>query len=297
MYRVFGCDGSVTNDIVIQALLMAYDGGADVINLSLGETNSWGQTSDSESDVVNQIVASGTSVVISAGNSGAQGVYTVGQPSTSTSAFSVASVDNQYYTAKELTATGVDHPILFTPAGTATMGPGAVVISDKVSTSTGDSCVPGNISPDVKGKIAIIQRGICTFVEKVNNAANAGAVGVILYNNVAGAFSASTPGVSVPVISISNADGKAITAAIAKGEVTITLNHEGAIHPVLGGGSISSFSSNGPEAELNFKPNVAGVGGTIYSTLPRYLDSWGIMSVSVNFLFFFPQFIYSCYFF
>lgn len=61
MWRVFGCTGSVTNDIVIKALLMAYDAGVDVINLSLGETNSWSITTDAEASVVNKIVKKGVS--------------------------------------------------------------------------------------------------------------------------------------------------------------------------------------------------------------------------------------------
>lgn len=73
MYRVFGCNGDASNDVILKALLMAYDGGADVINLSLGSTNAWGTTSDAEAEVVNKIVAKGVNVVISAGNSGSQG--------------------------------------------------------------------------------------------------------------------------------------------------------------------------------------------------------------------------------
>ena len=61
MWRVFGCDGQVTNDIVIKALLMAYDAGVDVINMSLGETNSWASTQDAEAEVVNKIAAKGVS--------------------------------------------------------------------------------------------------------------------------------------------------------------------------------------------------------------------------------------------
>lgn len=61
MWRVFGCNGQVTNDIVIKALLMAYDAGVDVVNLSLGETNAWGETTDAESLVVNKISDAGVS--------------------------------------------------------------------------------------------------------------------------------------------------------------------------------------------------------------------------------------------
>ena len=61
MWRVFGCTGSTTNDVVIQGLLSAYDAGAHVINLSLGETNSWANANDAELSVVDKIVAKGVS--------------------------------------------------------------------------------------------------------------------------------------------------------------------------------------------------------------------------------------------
>ena len=38
----------------------------------------------------------------------------------------------------------------------------------------------------VNGKIALIDRGTCTFPEKVKNAQNAGAIGVIIADNAAG---------------------------------------------------------------------------------------------------------------
>lgn len=111
MWRVFGCDGSSGNDVIIKALLMAYDAGVDVINLSLGETNSWSNSVDAENEVVNKIVKKGVSVIISAGNEGAQGAFTVGQPSTAVNAFSIASVDNDYYVSESFNATGIDHAI------------------------------------------------------------------------------------------------------------------------------------------------------------------------------------------
>ncbi|KAK4517454.1 Transmembrane osmosensor [Mucor velutinosus] len=279
MWRVFGCKGSVTNDIVIKALLMAYDAGVDVINLSLGETNSWSITTDAEADVVNKIVKKGVSVVISAGNSGAEGIYTVGQPSTAINAFSVASVENGYYVSKDLKATGVDHDILYTAANDdSKLANGPIVYGDKSGANTGEACTAGSIDSAVSGKIALIQRGSCAFADKVNNAASAGAIGVIIYNNAAGSISPSVPGVTIPVLSISNADGKALLAAIKAGTVTLTFNKKGSLQPIENAKTVSTFSSTGASAELNFKPNIAGIGGNVYSTLPRYLDSYGVMS-------------------
>ncbi|CEP13145.1 hypothetical protein [Parasitella parasitica] len=279
MWRVFGCKGSVSNDVVIKALLMAYDAGVDVINLSLGETNSWSTTTDVEASVVNKIARKGVSVVVSAGNSGAKGIYTVGQPSTSVDAFSVASVENSYYVSKDLKATGIDHDILYTASNDdSKFANGEVVYGDMSGANGAEGCTSGSIDSAVSGKIALIQRGTCPFSDKVNNAVSAGAIGVIIYNNVAGALTASVPGVTVPVISISNADGKALLAALKAGTVKVTLNKKGSIQPIENANTISTFSSTGSSSELNFKPNIAGIGGNVYSTLPRYLDSYGVMS-------------------
>ncbi|KAI8346175.1 peptidase S8/S53 domain-containing protein [Blakeslea trispora] len=278
MWRVFGCGGQVTNDIVIKALLMAYDAGVDVINMSLGETNSWASTQDAESEVVDKIAAKGVSVVVSAGNSGEQGIYTVGQPSTANGAFSVASIENGYYPSKAFKATGIDRNIFYSASTEDTIGNGPIVGGDVNPGNGEDACYVDRISENVKGKLALIQRGSCAFTDKVKNVANAGAIGAIIYNNVDGSLSASTPGVSIPVITISKEDGDELVAAVKAGNVSVTFDRKNALAPVAQAGTVSDFSSTGASAELNFKPNVAGIGGQVYSTLPRYLDSWGVMS-------------------
>ncbi|MFI5986320.1 M28 family metallopeptidase [Streptomyces sp. NPDC051555] len=78
------------------------------------------------------------------------------------------------------------------------------------------------------GKIALVKRGSCTFVEKQKAAAAAGAIGVIVYNHsgttpVRGGFSSPTEGV-IPSAGITLADGEALTAAAAKGEVSVRLD-------------------------------------------------------------------------
>lgn len=78
------------------------------------------------------------------------------------------------------------------------------------------------------GKIALVKRGACTFVEKEKAAAAAGAVGVIVYNHsgttpVRGGFSSPADGV-IPSAGITLADGEALAAAAASGEVTVRLD-------------------------------------------------------------------------
>ncbi|TWP51580.1 M28 family peptidase [Lentzea tibetensis] len=77
---------------------------------------------------------------------------------------------------------------------------------------------------DFTGTVALIRRGGCTFEIKHKNAAAAGAIGVIVSNNVDGALSGVTlvnPGV-VPVGGVSKADGTAL-AGLAGQAVTLDL--------------------------------------------------------------------------
>jgi len=63
----------------------------------------------------------------------------------------------------------------------------------------------------VNGKIALIDRGVCTFPEKAKNAQNAGAIGVIIVDNAAGSpppgLGGTDPTVVIPSVRISLADG------------------------------------------------------------------------------------------
>jgi len=71
----------------------------------------------------------------------------------------------------------------------------------------------------VNGKIALIDRGACTFVVKVKNAQDAGAVGVIIADNVAGApppgLGGSDPGILIPAVRITLDDSNRLKAALA----------------------------------------------------------------------------------
>ncbi|CEJ03654.1 hypothetical protein RMCBS344292_17633 [Rhizopus microsporus] len=282
MYRVFGCNGVTGDDIIVKGLLMAYDAGVDVINLSLGSTNPWSENTDNpEFKIIKQIVAKGVHVVISAGNDGDNGAYTLSSPSSAPSAFSVASVENNYQATNFLTATGIDRHISFVDGSPTPGNPvdGTLAVAAKVANPTADACKPEDVSADVKGKVALVARGSCAFSDKVNNAAAAGAVSVIIYDNKPGALGVpSTPGAKVPVVMISNEDGNALVAAAKKGSVKVDFSDKKELTPVIDKGAISDFSSTGPSAELILKPNIAGVGGLIYSTMPTYAGSWGIMS-------------------
>ena len=78
---------------------------------------------------------------------------------------------------------------------------------------TGLACTPLSAANAmaVNGKIALVDRGICTFPEKVKNAQNAGAIGVIVADNVAGSpppgLGGVDPTITIPSVRITLADG------------------------------------------------------------------------------------------
>ena len=70
----------------------------------------------------------------------------------------------------------------------------------------------------LKGKVAVVDRGTCTFVTKAKVVQDAGAVGMILVNNSPtpmGAMGGDDATVVIPAASVSQADGAALRAMIA----------------------------------------------------------------------------------
>jgi uncharacterized repeat protein (TIGR01451 family) len=93
---------------------------------------------------------------------------------------------------------------------------GNIVYVNDVSGGTHQGCPILNTAA-IAGNIALIDRGgsNCTFQIKIKNAQNAGAIAVIIVNNVAGApigMSGSDPTVTIPAIMISQADGNTLKA-------------------------------------------------------------------------------------
>ncbi|MFD6935576.1 M28 family metallopeptidase [Streptomyces goshikiensis] len=112
-----------------------------------------------------------------------------------------------------------------TPAAGLT-APLALARVDETPGCTADDYPAGAFT----GKIALVKRGSCTFVEKQNAAAAAGAAGVIVYNHsgttpVRGGFSAPAEGL-IPSAGITLAEGEALAAAAAGGEVRVRLDLE-----------------------------------------------------------------------
>ena len=77
-YRVFGCDGSTTADIMIAAMERALADGMQVLNMSIGCSFQWPQYPTAVA--ASRLVDRGMVVVASIGNAGTSGLYAAGAP-------------------------------------------------------------------------------------------------------------------------------------------------------------------------------------------------------------------------
>lgn len=284
-YRVFGCAGSTSSDIMIAAMERILADGADVVNISIGSAFQWPQYPTAQA--INRLVDNGIVVVTSAGNSGANGAYAVSAPGVGEKAIATASFNNVTLKSPLFTITADNKQIGYTPANGSTATPPlsgtAALARTGTQTSVADACngatapAPGSLT----GKIALIRRGTCGFYEKSLNAQNAGAVGVVIYNNVAGALTPNVVGVppiTIPVVSISAADGNLIDTRLASGAVSLTWTTLTLGTPIANGNLIAASSSYGMSPDLTLKPDIGAPGGSIRSTWP--LEAGGYANLS-----------------
>jgi minor extracellular serine protease Vpr len=270
-YRVFGCDGSTTEDIMLAAMEAALADDMDVLNMSIGDAFlNWPQSvTAAGSDL---LVRRGMVVVASIGNSGTDGVYSAGAPGVGNRVIGVASMDNSHVELRTFTITPDNTAIGYGNATAAPAAPtsGSFPMSSVRPTTADDGCdASGGVPASVAGTVVLIRRGICTFHEKARNAQNAGAVGVVLFNNVAGRFAPTVAGpvaITIPVVAISDTEGVLIRNRLGAGPVTMTWTNQVGKFANATAGLASSFTSYGPTADLEVKPDVAAPGGLIRSS-------------------------------
>jgi Zn-dependent M28 family amino/carboxypeptidase len=104
-------------------------------------------------------------------------------------------------------------PLTYTPTGEA---------SAPLVNVANLGCAPEDFPAEVDGNIALISRGECPFAQKVTGASAAGAVGAIVYNNVAGSLSGTLGGFDdayVPAAGISLEAGQDLVAQLSAGTV------------------------------------------------------------------------------
>ena len=258
-YRVFGCEGSTFSDIMIAAMEMALADGMDVLNMSIGSAYQWPQypTAQASDRLVNQ----GMVVVASIGNSGSTGTYSAGAPGVGKKVIGVASFDNTHSFQPYFEVDGTK--IAYNPMSFALPAPTA---GTEEIVFVGRGCtIDLPYLEDPAGKVALIERGACSFNEKATNALAAGATAAVVHNSGPGNFNGTlgTP-VAIATVSISGEDGLFLRGLASPVNMTWTDQLDSFPSPT--GGLISSFSSYGLAPDLSVKPDIGAPGGSIFST-------------------------------
>ena len=286
--------GGATDAVIFAALEDAVILGVDAINMSLGSPGGFTYEDETTEAVYGAVKAAGINLMISAGNETDSIDNTesednhyglalasnpdngiVGSPSTYDAALSVASV-NEYQNYVSYILSG-ERKICFNDANMETS-------LDFVKKFDGETleyvAVPGYGEAsdyegiDVNGKIALVSRGTIAFTDKEANAAAAGAIGMIVYDNTVGDLLYMQSAGLLPEIFISNEDGLALAEQETK---TISVSSDySTFANVSDGGLMSDFSSIGTAPDLSIKPEITAPGGYVYSTLPG--DVYGSMS-------------------
>ncbi|KKY36215.1 putative minor extracellular protease vpr [Diaporthe ampelina] len=294
-YRVFGCDGSSPDDVLIAAFNMAYEAGADLITASIGGASGWSE--EPWSVAVSRIVENGVPCTISAGNSGDEGLFYASTAANGKGVTAIASIDNSVTPALLTVASytvdgGAEESLGYTP-GQPSAWAGVTLPLWSVNYDTTDpsnACTPlPDDTPDLSEYIVLVRRGTCNFVQKLANVVEKGARYVIIYNNVpTGATAVSgtaVPGLEAVAMVTADQGGKWIAALSAGQNVTVAMTDPTTAEKSLTlspnnltGGFLSTYTSWGPTWEIDFKPQLASPGGLILSTYPTALGSYAVLS-------------------
>ncbi len=299
-FKVFGCDGST--DAVIPALDAALDPNGDgdfsdhmdVVNLSLGAD--YATPDDPENDVVNKLADNGVLPVIAMGNGGDL-TDIGGSPGNAVGALAVASSVDSYQLLS-----GIE---LNAPAAVEGTAVGQVsvnyewsemsdITADVVPVSeagNSDGCEPFSAADAaaVAGKIAWLTWDSndasrrCGSGGRTDNAANAGAVGVILTGDVP-VFTAGIAGNdTIPAFQLTLGETTRLADTAAAGTLNVTFSSDLLNNQPSNDASIndlvSSFSSRGTHGSIGVvKPDITGPGDTITSAGMGTGDGAAVMS-------------------
>ncbi|KAH6682326.1 subtilisin-like serine protease [Plectosphaerella plurivora] len=279
-FKVFGAVDGTDEDSLVEATLMAYETGVDVITASISRAA--GFSDGPWASVCSRIVDKGVVVTIAAGNDGEIGTFYASSGSSGKNVLAVASMDTGIVPAQPWKAT-------FTTAGassTTQLGyipsvnrplwniTGLPIIPISLDTSvTNDACSLPADTPDLSNAVVLVRKGTCNVYTKQDNVERFGARWVLLYNDDGRPFgTVMTSTRKSQMVFIDNKTGVNIVNAIKSGaNVTVDFtNPEDSFWRVsfhdAAAGIPSSYTSWGPTNELEIKPDIAAPGSKIWST-------------------------------
>ena len=269
-----GAPTCTTSDVA-RAVDDAVADGVDVINYSLG-TPLTDLTAPDGLALLNAFDA-GVLTVVAAGNDGPD-YGTITAPSSAPWVLTVAASTQTGTVFDDAIAVTAPASVAgmyemreagFTPAltGKSPVEAQLVAAVDAPGSTGGtrDACSALTNTQAVAGQIAFIQRGGCEFQLKIKNAEDAGAIGVVLYNDSGAAIvmNGDLGVVHIPAVMIGSADGqRLVTALSGTQKVTVKLAKGLFLSLTETGNRMADFSSRGPaQSDASFlKPDVTAPG-------------------------------------
>ncbi len=272
-YNVFpGPVESARSEDILNAMEAAYADGMDVINMSLGGGASGIQ--DLLTIAVDNLDQANLVSAVSAGNEG-PGHYTVGSPGSAARALTAGASTVPHFVGAPLTIGGTTYGVASGDFATVTAdltAPLRVVGGGTAATGgLNNACAalpPGSLTD----RIALISRGGCTFSQKIRNAQNAGAVAVIVVNNVAGDPTAMGLGgiANEPTVPAYMAAFANRTALMAADGQSATIGAAMAYFSTANVDIMAGFSSQGPtDVDFRVKPDMVAPGVNVLSSVPQ----------------------------
>lgn len=295
--KVFQPTGGASFTDIVAALEDCYRLDVDAINMSLGIDAGF-TTSGSEiwDEVYAKITENDMIASVSAGNAGSAAAYNpygtdrnlasdpdngiVSSPASYVGTTMVASLENttnrvNYFSVGDAKITYRDYNY---DAGTTTPAFNSLKGEHEYVMVPGMGSEEDFAKVDVNGRIAVVVRGELAFTDKQTNAANAGALACIVYDNAEGDLIYMGDAGYLPNIFISMADGAILAENAKDGVGTLVIRGADEYLTVENatGGQISSFSSWGVTPDLQLEPDVTAPGGYIFSSIND--GNYGIMS-------------------
>jgi minor extracellular serine protease Vpr len=267
-YNVFpGDDDNARSEDILNALDAAYADGMDVVNMSLGG-NAHG-VQDLLTDAIDDLDEANMISAVAAGNSG-PGHFTIESPGSAARALTAGASTVPHFVGAPVTVGGATYGAAagdFETVDADLTAPLGVVLSGTALSLACTALPAGSLT----GKIALLSRGTCTFSTKIRNAQAAGAVAVLVVNNVAGDPTAmgqdGTPAQpTIPAYMVSLANKAALMAA--DGAAT-TISASLAYFLTTNSNIMAGFSSQGPtDVDFRVKPDVVAPGVNVLSSIP-----------------------------
>jgi len=244
----------------------------DVINMSLGAA--WANNVTGQMGVMKRAVEAGIIVIASAGNDG-DAAFITGAPGATPYAISVASTFPGGEAADKIVAlhdgTSDDIEAVEADGGLA---PQIAAIGDLqgVLAWYGGPACGDEPTGELAERVVLIERGGCSFGDKILAAEAKGAVAVVIYSTVPSVdkMGLAQGGVkaNVPAYMISMEDGLELRQLLQDGvevEVRMSPGYRGAIAKDYLTDVVSGFSSRGPSRGGELKPNISAPGSNIVS--------------------------------